>query len=517
MNRDLDAHRYDVAIIGMGPTGACAAIHLANTGIKVAIFEKNKDIYPLPRAVSIDGEIVRAFQGIGKGDELAKILQPIRPDDRAGFADAKRNWLFGTRLLADGPNGWPHNSQFYQPELDQYFRDTAQTYQNIDIFFGEEIKDCSQNGNGVRLQSTKREVLSQYVIACDGANSPTRKALEISWQDLGYDHEWLVVDAEINSKSTLPNDVLQVCDPDRLHTFVATKDPFRRWEFRLNPGEKAEDILQDEAIHRLLSTWTPRNSYQIRRKAVYQFHAAVAKIWRVGKIFLAGDAAHQMPPFIGQGMNTGLRDVLNLTWKLNLVISGEAKESLLDTYEKERLPHAEDLVEWSVTFGNLMEHIAATDAAKRVGDSPPAEPKKQKSAGYGQGRHIPPLRSGLLRMDQVSDDGSTGYLMNQPRVRTKSGEQCRLDDLIGNRFAILMSQPLNFDSKSLEIIERLNIQLLNIGDFELLEGRFDRCLEHAKCLLARPDRYVYGHSTNEICPNQLIQELGQALCLTNSC
>ncbi len=513
VNKDLNQQEYDIAIIGMGPVGACAAIHLAHAGMRVAVFEKNKNIYPLPRAVSIDGEIVRAFQGINRGEELAKILQTIRPDDRAGFADAQRNWLFGTKLSSDGPNGWPHNSQFYQPELDQYLRDTAQTYPDIDIFLGEEIQSWTQADERVDLKSSQRTICSRYAIACDGASSPTRKALEISWRDLGYSHDWLVVDAEVNSKNTLPNDVLQVCDPDRLHTFVATKDPFRRWEFRLNPGEKADDMMRDKTIHSLLSAWTPRASYEIRRKAVYQFHAAVAQKWRIGNIFLAGDAAHQMPPFIGQGMNTGLRDVLNLSWKLSLVIDGKADDSLLDTYEEERLPHAEDLVEWSVTFGNLMEHLAETEAAKRAGKEPPEAPKKQKSAGYGQGRHIPPLRSGLIRIDQVSNDGSTGYLMNQPKLRTKSGIECWLDNLIKDRFALLTSRTLDLDRASLEIIERLNLKVLNVGDFEVLEGHFDKCLRHEDCLLARPDRYVYGHSTKEVSPNQLINDLGQSLRL----
>ena len=220
-----------------------------------------------------------------------------------------------------------------------------------------------------------------------------------------------------------------------------------------------------------------------------------------------------MPPFIGQGMNTGLRDVLNLSWKLSLVIDGKADDSLLDTYEEERLPHAEDLVEWSVTFGNLMEHLAETEAAKRAGKEPPEAPKKQKSAGYGQGRHIPPLRSGLIRIDQVSNDGSTGYLMNQPKLRTKSGIECWLDNLIKDRFALLTSRTLDLDRASLEIIESLNLKVLNVGDFEVLEGHFDKCLRHEDCLLARPDRYVYGHSTKEVSPNQLINDLGQSLRL----
>ena len=318
----LDDFCYDVAIVGMGPVGASAAIHMAHLGLNVAIFEKETQIYPLPRAVSIDGEIVMAFQSIGRGDELASILQPIRPDDRAGFADADRNWLFGVNFTNTGPNGWPPSSQFFQPELDRYLRSVAATYAGIKIFLGESVDQVDQDNQLVTIASQKRTLKCRYLLACDGAASPIRKMFNIGWYDLGYDHDWLVVDVEMIGENSLPHEVLQVCDPNRLHTFVAAKDPYRRWEFRLNPDERAEDLLEEETIKKLLDLWTPRSSYKILRKAVYQFHAAVASRWRVGRIFLAGDAAHQMPPFLGQGMNSGIRDVLNLAWKLKSVLSG---------------------------------------------------------------------------------------------------------------------------------------------------------------------------------------------------
>ena len=372
----LDDFCYDVAIVGMGPVGASAAIHMAHLGLNVAIFEKETQIYPLPRAVSIDGEIIRAFQSIGRGDELADILQPIRPDDRAGFADADRNWLFGVNFARTGPNGWPPSSQFFQPELDRYLRSVAATYAGIKIFLGESVDQVDQDNQLVTIASQKRTLKCRYLLACDGAASPIRKMFNIGWYDLGYDHDWLVVDVEMIGENSLPHEVLQVCDPNRLHTFVAAKDPYRRWEFRLNPDERAEDLLEEETIKKLLDLWTPRSSYKILRKAVYQFHAAVASRWRVGRIFLAGDAAHQMPPFLGQGMNSGIRDVLNLAWKLKSVLSGRVDESLLATYEEERIPHSEDFVEWSVEFGNLMEHLADAKAAERAGKEPTTPKKK---------------------------------------------------------------------------------------------------------------------------------------------
>ena len=507
----LDDFCYDVAIVGMGPVGASAAIHMAHLGLDVAIFEKEAEIYPLPRAVSIDGEIIRAFQSIGRGEELENILQPIRPDDRAGFADADRNWLFGVNFTSTGPNGWPPSSQFFQPELDRYLRRVAETYSGIKLFLGESVDQVDQVDQIVKITSQKRTLKCKYLIACDGASSPIRKMLDIDWHDLGYDHDWLVVDVEMIGESSLPHEVLQVCDPNRLHTFVAAKDPYRRWEFRLNPHERAEDLLEEETIKELLDSWTPRSTYRILRKAVYQFHAAVASRWRVGRIFLAGDAAHQMPPFLGQGMNSGIRDVLNLAWKLKLVLSGRVDESLLTTYEEERLPHSEDFVQWSVEFGNLMEHLADAKAAERVSKEPPTPKKKQRSAGYGQGRHAPPLRSGLLLLDQVSDDGSTGYLFSQPTVQLCPTETVRLDELLGRGFALITQGDVEFDKVSSQIIEEFDLKLLDVSKLEVVSGRLDRSLKGSECVLIRPDRYIFGHSSPQLTPDNLLLFFRQAL------
>ncbi len=507
----LDDSCYDVAIVGMGPVGASAAIHMAHLGLNVAIFEKETEIYPLPRAVSIDGEIIRAFQSIGRGEELENILQPIRPDDRAGFADADRNWLFGVNFTSTGPNGWPPSSQFFQPELDRYLRRVAETYSGIKLFLGESVDQIDQVDQLVKITSQKRTLKCKYLIACDGASSPIRKMLDIDWHDLGYDHDWLVVDVEMIGESSLPHEVLQVCDPNRLHTFVAAKDPYRRWEFRLNPHERAEDLLEEETIKQLLDSWTPRSTYRILRKAVYQFHAAVASRWRVGRIFLAGDAAHQMPPFLGQGMNSGIRDVLNLAWKLKLVLSGRVDESLLTTYEEERLPHSEDFVQWSVEFGNLMEHLADAKAAERAGKELPTPKKKRRSAGYGQGRHAPPLRSGLLLLDQVSDDGSTGYLFSQPTVQLSPTETVRLDELLGRGFALITQGDVEFDKVSSQIIEEFDLKLLDVSKLEVVSGRLDRSLKGSECVLIRPDRYIFGHSSPQLTPDNLLLFFRQAL------
>jgi 3-(3-hydroxy-phenyl)propionate hydroxylase len=512
---------YDVAIIGLGPVGAAAAVLLADAGLSVIAFERDTDVHPLPRAVGMDGEVVRGFQRIGRGEEFAALLQPIRPGDRAGFANAQHEWLFGQELTDFGGNAWPPLSMFDQPEVDGYLRTTAARYPNTEMRLGYEVLGLTQDADGVTLRTrdladaSEQAHRARYVIACDGASSDVRRSLDIGWRDLGYDHDWLVVDVTVNDKHTLNLDTVQVCDPDRLVTYVATKDPYRRWEFKLNPGETADEMLEAERIQQLIDPWTPRDSYTIRRAAVYQFHAATAERWREGRILLAGDAAHQTPPFLGQGMNAGMRDVINLAWKLPLVLTGVADPALLDTYPAERSAHAADLVAWAVAIGELMEHLAAVATSERDGKAAPAVPADTRASGYGQGREAPPLRNGAVMVEQVSDTGSTGYLFNQPIVRDANGYEFRFDEQLGAGLAIVArtDADLQLSDASRALIDRLGMTVTSLEGLTTVRGHFDRLFDHAAAAVIRPDRYVFGHTSDALSLDELLAALAEKLHL----
>ncbi|MDA7771962.1 bifunctional 3-(3-hydroxy-phenyl)propionate/3-hydroxycinnamic acid hydroxylase [Pseudomonadales bacterium] len=513
--------QYDVAIIGLGPVGATAAILFAEAGLNVVVIERDIEVYKLPRAVNLDGEIVRAFQSIGLADEVDALLQTVRPGDRGGFANSKREWMFGTNFKDFGSNGWQPNNMFDQPELESYLRTNAEEHPNVTAFIGMEACSFRDGMTAVDIlvknmqqpQEDHFRVRARYLLACDGAASPTRKALGIEWHDLGYDHEWLVVDVTTFPGHTLTNDTVQVCDPDRISTYVATKDPYRRWEFKLLPHETREEMLDPERIKTLIDPWTPRGTYELRRAAVYQFHAATAGKWRAGNVFLAGDAAHQTPPFLGQGMNAGMRDVINFAWKLALVCQGVAEDKLLDSYGTERTAHATDLVEWAVAIGHLMEHQAAIELAQRQGKALPKTPASLKSSGYGQGRESPPIRAGVLQLDQISDKGSTGYLFSQPIVTTSGGHTCKLDALLGPGFALVYRGDLSLNEHSAEIVSRLNIKRLNIEKLNEQRGHFDNVFRTSRCALIRPDRIVYGHTTDTVDENMLLADLEKQLAL----
>ena len=509
---------YDVAIVGLGPVGCTTAILLAEAGLRVVAFERDPEIYRLPRAVNLDGEIIRNFQRHGRGKAVQDLMQPVRPGDRAGFANSKREWMFGAEARSFGGNGWQPMNMFDQPEFESYLRHEAVSHAQVTAHLGVEVHSTQNSDDGVLVRYGRGETArARYAIACDGAASPTRKAFEIGWRDLGYNHDWLVVDVKTRDGHTLGNATMQVCDPDRISTYVCTKDPYRRWEFKMNPSETAEQMLEEEMIMSLIDPWTPRGTYVIRRAAVYQFHAATADQWRIGNIFIAGDAAHQTPPFLGQGMNTGMRDAINIAWKLPLVLHGLAGDALLDTYYSERNTHAHDLVDWAVSIGMLMEHLAEVERCQREGLPPPPEEKdKIRSSGYGQGREQPPIREGAVLLDQVNDKGSTGYLLSQPIVENEAGDRFRFDELLGPDMAIVTrnAELPEFPDDVQAVINRLEIKLVSTEGLKSVQGHMDRLFEKNEAAIVRPDRIVFGHTTQSLSLDELVLQLAEKLHLS---
>jgi len=512
----VDERSFDVAIAGFGPVGAFTALQLADAGLRVAVLERSREILALPRAVGIDGESVRAFQRLGLGDALGAILQPPREVERYCFANSRREMLFGLDLPGWGPNGWRDNSFFDQPELEGLLREQVAQRQEIEVFLGRDVKAVEPSADAVMVRSVDArsgaasELQAAWLIACDGASSFVRRELGIAWQSLGYDQDWLVVDVVVKPEAELPLVMMQVCDPARLASYVPVRDPNRRWEFQLLPGESREEMLEPARIASLLGAWLPPEHYTLRRAAVYQFHAATAARWRVGRIFLAGDAAHQTPPFLGQGLNAGFRDAVNLGWKLPLVHAGRCRPALLDSYAAERDPHARDVVQAAVAIGQLMETLAAREAG-RPDPHPPRDPR----SGDAGGRTVPPLRGGVLVGEQVAAGRPVGRTLEQPRVRQAGGGACRLDGLLGSGFAVVgrRASDLALSADATRLLAQLGGRVVSLAELEVVEGRIDPLFEAHPAAVLRPDRLVFGVVDERFCLDRLLAELAAALHL----
>ena len=335
---------FDVAVIGLGPTGAVCTALLGGLGLKTIAIEREQAVYDKPRAFALDHEVMRVFEDIGIADAVAPHTAPFTPSEYYGV-DGQLIKRLGA-LPPPWPLGWPPSMVFNQPAVDALLRDRAAAVAEIAF---SELEKLIPKRDSVELQLRDRTITAKYAIGCDGAGSTVRQALGIEYEDLEFDQPWLVVDLLVNKEGLkkLPEVSIQYCEPARPSTYLVGVGSHRRWELLLNPGEEPD-------VWGLLARWITPADAHLWRAASYRFHALVAREWRRGRVFLAGDAAHQQPPFTGQGMCQGIRDAANLSWKLHQVLAGKAKERLLDTYEIERRAHAKRLISIVKDIGSVI-------------------------------------------------------------------------------------------------------------------------------------------------------------------
>jgi 3-(3-hydroxy-phenyl)propionate hydroxylase len=362
---------FDVAIVGYGPAGATLANLLGQYGLSVVVLEREADIYPLPRAIHFDGEVMRVF-------ETAGLRQQVEPISRPGLNGVHFNNADGETLMIRagtserGPHGCATNHYFHQPELEAVLRNGLRRYPQVQVRTGHEVKAINDGPQGATLQVTNLQtqlthtVQARYVVGCDGARSLVRKTIGTTQIDLGLHQPWLVFDVRLKvDVPGLPDHTVQHCDPGRPMTYCNVTGNRRRWEIMLMPGDDHTQLVQPETLWELVSKWVTPEQGDIERAAIYTFHSVIAQGWRKAHLLLAGDAAHQTPPFLGQGMCAAIRDASNLAWKLDAVIHGRADDSLLDTYESERAPHVRAFIDLAVKIGAVIQTTDPQAARER--------------------------------------------------------------------------------------------------------------------------------------------------------
>lgn len=468
----------DVLVVGAGPTGSTLALLLARQGVDVLLVDREAAIYPLPRAAHIDHEAVRIFQSLGlAGAVMASSRQAPRYDfvNKAGEVLMR---LDGADRI--GPGGWPAANMIHQPSIERVLRAAVAAEQGIMLRTGCMLAGLEQQPEGVlaRLETPDgaADVQARFVVGADGARSATRTLAGIGQDDLRFDEPWLVVDTIVRDPSRLPAVNLQVCDPARPTTCVLMGSGRHRWEFMLLPGETAEQVTEPAFVNALLAPWNVDGAVEIERLAVYRFGARLATRWREGRVLLAGDAAHQMPPFAGQGMCSGLRDAANLAWKLAAVLAGQAGVALLDSYQAEREPHVRGIMELAIMMGRTVCEIDPAVAAARD-----AQMIAARAAGGTD------LRPPMHRMDAgclLAGAPAAGAYFPQ----WIAGDD-RLDDRLGGGAWLITRDPA--DAAALG-----GIHVIALADPALapFAGDLRDWLDAhgTDAVLVRPDRYVFG-------------------------
>lgn len=342
----------DVLLVGMGPVGAAAANLLGRYGVRTLVIDKAEDVFMAPRAIILDNEALRILQMAGLEDGAFETI--------AIPSVQMHSPLFGNYAHANTAgviDCHPQIVTFYQPELERALRSRLPAYPCIHVALGTELAGFEQDADGVQAtlrlaDGSTASVRARFLVGADGASSLVRRHAGLGFEGKTFTQDWLVVDAK-----NVPNPIDHVefiCDPRRPSPHMLAPGNRQRWEFMLQPGETREAMEKPEKIRELLSRWCKPEDIVIERTAVYRFHARIVDRFSKGRVFLVGDAAHITPPFVGQGLVAGLRDVANLSWKLAWVLRGHADQSILESYDTERRPHARSVIDFALLMGRLV-------------------------------------------------------------------------------------------------------------------------------------------------------------------
>ncbi len=472
-NSGTDVEDFDVVIVGFGPVGATLAHLLGLEGVKTLVLEREPAAYHLPRAVHFDDEVMRVFQTVGIADALAPKL---RLNVGMRFVGADGGLLLDwPRPQEESAQGWNASYRFHQPDLEEALRATLADRPTVTVRARADVFLVEDRGDHVALRyedmarGRVQHVRARYVVGCDGARSLVRRFIESGMEDYGFHERWLVVDMLLRQpKPELGDWSIQYCDPARPATYVRGPENRRRWEITVRPEESSQTIVTPAAVWALLAPWLTPEEAELERAAVYTFHSLIAERWRRGRLLLAGDAAHQTPPFMGQGMCAGIRDAANLGWKLALAVRGT---DCLDTYQSERHPNARTYITTAVRLGGLINTC---------------DPQAALTAAF-------PRPDGAARMESLSvplgpglgQGPAAGRLFGQPRL----ADGRRLDDAVGYAPVLLVEAGLLSD-----IDVPTGLAVVTTAEAPDLAAHLARF--GARAALVRPDRYLYGTATD---------------------
>lgn len=430
---------YPVVIVGGGPTGLTLACLLSRYGTRALLVERNASTVQEPRAVSIDDESLRTMQAAGA---IAAVL----PDVVEGYGSeylSPRGRAFMKVAPADRPYGYARRNAFRQPRLEATLRRTLAASATVDTLFGHALDRFEADADGVTLtlqgaDGTPRTIRTDYLVAADGGRSPIRTTLGLTLDGETFEERWLIVDLEDSPASSA--ETIVFCDARRPCIALPGPNATRRFEFKLLPGERPEDMTDEALVRGLIGARGAHPGSRIVRRVVYTFHARVAPRWRQGRVFLAGDACHLTPPFAGQGMNSCIRDAHNLAWKLAWVTAGRLPPAILDSYEPERREHVAEMIRLALRMGRIMGPANRWRGAMTRGFFHMLGLWAPARSYFAQMKYKPKprFRRGLVVPDgRPSRVTLCGRLLPQPSVVRHDGTAVLLDDLLGDGFALI--------------------------------------------------------------------------------
>jgi 3-(3-hydroxy-phenyl)propionate hydroxylase len=523
----------DVLIVGAGPVGLTLANILGQQGVATRVIDERDSLIDYPRGVGLDDEALRTFQSIGL---VERVLPHTVPNQILRFFDGNRR-LLAEMAPPDARFGWPKRNGFVQPMVDAELLRGLERFDCVEVSWGARMESFAETADGVTVDiEGAAAVTARYVVGCDGGRSATRRLMGVSFEGTTSPTRWLVIDLATDPLGH-PNSEVGA-DPARPYASISIAHGIRRFEFMIHADETDEQVEEPEFIARMLAPFVPHpDRVEVIRHRVYTHHSRIAGSFRRGRLFLAGDAAHLMPVWQGQGYNSGIRDATNLGWKLAAVVTGQAGDALLDTYDAERRKHARAMIDLSTMVGRVISptnrRVATLrDSVIRAASVVPTlkryilEMRFKPMPRYDQGAiaHVTPR----------SATSPTGTLFIQPRVDTRDAQNLLLDDVTGPGFTVLSwnNNPRKllgevafarwkaFGATFVAVRPLTQLHwtghddpdVVTVGDRTgALKSWFDG---HAESILfLRPDRCIAGACIAQLAP-ELSASLFEVLCLS---
>ncbi|MDG2356622.1 MAG: bifunctional 3-(3-hydroxy-phenyl)propionate/3-hydroxycinnamic acid hydroxylase [Paracoccaceae bacterium] len=475
---------YNIIIVGLGPVGAIMAKLLANFNLTILILEKTREINSSPRAIHFDGEVMRVFQNAGLAAHIKKVARSTHKGMHF-LGENNETLLIRKGVEGVGEQGWENNWYFFQPDLEKVLRESLKRHPNITIRLGENVTNLrnveskTQVVTETDLNKGKMYYEGDWIIGCDGAKSLVSKSMSSKIEDLGLDEKWLVIDLIVNKDSlkaaSLPDYTIQHCNPKRPMTRCYINSSRRRWEIMVLPDDNIEEVTNAKFIWSILKPWLSPRDAVIERAQIYTFHSIIKTEWRSSHMILAGDSAHQSPPFLGQGLCAGIRDASSLAWRLGWVIEGKVNKNIIDSYVQERKSHVREFIDLAVSCGKTIK----SGDPKLITNYFKLENIEQKNAfDFPK----PQLGSGIW----MEGDPPLGQISPQffDEVHALSDYNALYKLILFERLALKE----NLFGKSLQIVKNWDIAILRAN--KAVEKWFD-CM-NVNATLVRPDRYIYG-------------------------
>ncbi|BBX15565.1 3-(3-hydroxyphenyl)propionate hydroxylase [Mycolicibacterium duvalii] len=427
----------DVLVVGAGPSGLTLANILGLHGVRTLVVDERETLIDYPRGVGLDDEALRTFQSIGLVD---RILPHTVPNQILRFFDADRK-LLAEMAPPDARFGWPKRNGFVQPMVDAELFAGLDRFGHVEVRFGRQMQNCTDNGDLVTVEFSdgRSPVTARYVVGCDGGRSATRRLMGVSFDGTTSSTRWLVVDVA-NDPLGHPNSEVGA-DPRRPYVSISIAHGIRRFEFLIHPHETDEQADDPAFVRQMLARLVPYpERVDMIRHRVYTHHSRIAGSFRQGRLLLAGDAAHLMPVWQGQGYNSGIRDAANLGWKLAAVVTGQAHDALLDSYDVERRKHARAMIDLSTMVGRVISPTNRRVAAlrDRVIHAASVVPTLKRYVLEMRFKPMPRYQQGAVHHgESASPNSPAGTLFIQPRVDTREQRNVLLDEVAGSGFAVL--------------------------------------------------------------------------------